>query len=182
MAMNLSKRQVIAERVVHFYQNFADYCKSKTWNHFKVEGEKKPTIYRIIKNFETTGTHVFRPKTGRKPSVSTPSVVKKVSKMVTNSNISEQEIANKLKISQKTVNRIKSKNDIKTRKCKTGPKYLKDQKRRAKTNSRKLYRKTIGKVLIIDDETYVTCDPKSTGGNRYYSYKDIDEVPEEVMF
>jgi hypothetical protein len=42
---------------------------------------------------------------------------------------------------------------------KKSPKYLAGQEERAKRGCRKIYNKIRKKVLVIDDETFVTMDP-----------------------
>jgi hypothetical protein len=46
---------------------------------------------------------------------------------------------------------MKLKNGIKAAKCQFAPKYSENQMQRAKTNCRKLYRKSIDKILVIGD-------------------------------
>ena len=50
----------------------------------------------------------------------------------------------------------------------------------SKTNCRKIYRNSIHKILVLDDETYVPSDPKQTNIKTYYHFKDITKVPSGV--
>ena len=67
------------------------------------------------------------------------------------------------------VNRIKQKLNLKTYKCISVTKYLsEDQKKRAKTYYRDVYRKSLNKKLIIGDETYVTNVPQARPIERFW--------------
>jgi transposase len=180
--MNLIERQVIANRVVQYYRTRGRFKKNFTVKHFEDEGINRRTIYRIINRFESTGSSMFRPITGRKRSVSTPKNIKKVVKLLNFSNKSIREVANKVMIPKSTVQRIKENYGIRTRRCRTVPKYTVDQQNRAKTNCRKIYRKSLNKVLILDDETYVTADPKDMCRSMFYHFDHKCQVPDSVRF
>jgi hypothetical protein len=170
--MNVIESQVIADRVVHFYANIANYKKAITVKHFVSEGIKQRRIYYILERYESTGSSKFKLKTGRKRTVATPQVIKKVIKYFKNSNMSVREVVGKLKKPKTTVHNIKQRNGIKSNKCTVVPKYTEKQKKLAKTNCRIIYRESTYQILIIDDETYVMADPKDTPGNNYYHYTD----------
>jgi hypothetical protein len=106
----------------------------------------------------------------------------KVIKKFSNTNDSVREVARKLQLKKSTVQDIKTRNGIHTNKCQIAPKSTANQLKRAKTNSRKVYRKSINKVLIIDDESYVMCDQKNTSGPKYYNFIDKSSVPDGVRF
>lgn len=180
--MKVSERQVIAKRVLHFYSEICNKSKVETVKHFLKEGLKRRTIYEIINRFNTRGTTDFAPKTGRPPTVSTPKMVKNVTKKLLNTNLSEHKIASQLKTSQTIVNRIKNKNNIKTNKCITASKYSGNQSPRAKTYCREIYRKSIHKSLIIDDESYVLADPENIPGQKYFRFTEKCSVPDKLMF
>jgi len=150
--MGVKERQVMSDRIWTFYQQ--NDLKS-TVRHFAAEGEKPNTIRLIIRRCLRTGTSVFAPKTGRKRSVATPEVVKRVSKKLVNKNMSERVVAVEEDISSGTVHNIKKRLDIKTRKCRKIPKMDPKQQIKAKTNARKLRKKLANKVVVMDDET---CD------------------------
>ena len=92
----------------------------------------------------------------------------RIVKLLTNSDWSERKIANQVKTQKTIVHRIKIHNNIKTNKCEYIPKYTDNQLKRAKTNCRKLYRQSIGKKFIIDDESYIMADPKNIPGQKYF--------------
>jgi hypothetical protein len=78
--MRRSKRQALAKIFVHFYGNIANFNKVFTVKHFLREGHQRSTFYEIIKRYEASGSAQFKPLTGRKPSVSTDKMKKKVKK------------------------------------------------------------------------------------------------------
>jgi hypothetical protein len=180
--MTVSERQVVAKSVVHFYSKICNFNKVQTVKHFLAQGEKRSTIYEIIKRFDSSGSYKFRPKTGRKRSVATEKVTKKVVNLMKNSNRSERNTARKLEISKTTVHSIKERVGLKTNKCRTVPKNTKEQQNRAKTHSRKILEISANKVLILDDETYVSADPSEIKTNKHFNYFDKSEVPNEVRF
>ncbi len=88
---------------------------------------------------------------------------KKVKKLFeTEPNTSVRKADLRLNLKKSTLSDIKLKCGIKSAKCQLAPKYTENQLKRAKTNCRELYRNFLGKVLILDDETYVMSDPKNT--------------------
>jgi hypothetical protein len=97
-------------------------------------------------------------------------------------NLPERKIGPQFGTNHTTVGNIKRRLGIKTRKCIEAPKYTPGQKKRAKTNCRKLYRANTHKKLVLDDECYVMADPENIPGQRYFRYIDLAEVPEELMF
>ena len=58
------KRQVIADRVVHFYANIANSIKGITMKHFVEEGVMRNTIYEMFRRYEKTKNPTFYPKSG----------------------------------------------------------------------------------------------------------------------
>lgn len=54
--------------------------------------------------------------------------------------------------------------------------------KRAKTNCRKLYRNSIDKIFVIDDETYVMCDPLNIPGTKFFHYIDKEKVENKDRF
>jgi len=177
--MKVIERQVIAKRILQFYDK---YGVKETVRHFAADGEKPNTIRSIIRRYLRTGTSEFRPKPGRSRTVATPKVTNAVKRKLMNKCQPERSVAKDLCISQTTVHNIKTRLKIKTNKCSIAPKYTQNQLKRAKTNSRKVYRKALNKILVIDDETYVTCDPRETGGQRFYNFIDKNKVPDNLRF
>ena len=180
--MERVKRQHLAEQVVQYYKNVANFDKFKTVSHFREQGYKRSGLYSIIKRFEERGSAQFRPLSGRPVTVATKIMCNKVKKCLINTNKSISETARALQITRGSVINIKRKLGIKTKKCQKIPKYSKTQERRAKTNCRKIYRRSIGKVVIFDDETYCKVDPKANYGTQSYHFIDENKVPNSVRF
>lgn len=174
--------QQLARRVVHFFETTAQRQKLPTVQHFLKEGYKQSGLYNIIDRYLKKGTADFSAKSGRPVSVSTPENIRKVKRYLNNKRNSLLFVAKRIGVSKKNVQDMKVRIFLKTRKCITVPKYTDRQAKRAKTNCRKVYRKSIGKVLIIDDETYVKRDPKANYGQQFYHTIDNINVPNEVKF
>jgi hypothetical protein len=172
-------RELMCKKILQFYK---ENGKLGTVRHFLAEGEKRSTIYRIIKRYETEGIEELKRGSGRKAWVATPEVVKKVKRQLVNTNRSVREVGRKVGIHWTTVQKIKERYEIKTNKCPKIPKYTESQRKRVKTNCRKLYRMLGTKVVVIDDETYCIADPKQIPGPKYYNFRDKSKVTPEVMF
>ena len=179
---SLAERQHLAKRVVHFYENIANRQTHPTVQHFVGEGYKQRALYYIIKRYLKKGSASFELKSGRRVTVSTPEIIRKVKRYLNHKRTSLSFVAKKVGVSVNTVFRIKKRIGLKTKKCRNVPKYTTGQARRAKTNCRKVYRLSIGKVLILDDETYVKRDPKAKYGQQYYHTNDDRNVPNSVKF
>lgn len=82
-------------------------------------------IYRAINLFINTGSSDLKPSF--KPKSNTGLVNKVKAKFVKSSSISESQLAASLKINQSTVNRIKKKLGIVSRRKQKKPRYVKDQ-------------------------------------------------------
>lgn len=177
--MSLNERQVIAKKIVQYFEKFG---LKDTIRHFIAQGEKKSTIYGTVSRYQRTGTSVFGEKCGRNRSVSTEQVSKTVKRKLLNTNKSIRQVAKEVGISYTTAHNIKRRAKIMTAKCTQTPKYTQRQIKLSKTNARKVYRMASRKRFIIDDETYVTCDPRDTGLPKSYHYKDKTKVPDEVRF
>ncbi|KAF2902819.1 hypothetical protein ILUMI_03367 [Ignelater luminosus] len=92
-------------------------------------------------------------------------------------------VAKKLNIPKSTVSDIKVKKlGIRVQTQKKVTKYVKDQERRAKTGLRKIYKKTLRKTFVIDDETYVVLEPEGQPERKYVISKNHDELPFQFKF
>ena len=180
--MILKERQELAFRVVQFYTKIAKYNKFDTISHFAKEGYGRRGLYKIIARFERSGSAMFRHKTGRKVKVATTETIENVRKSLENTNNSIRDTARALGISTIRCHDIKKSLGIQSNKCRKVPKHVGDQQRRSKTNCRKIYRKSIHRILIIDDETYVKKDPQANYDQRFYHFRDKKKVPDSVRF
>lgn len=179
---NRLRNELFAKRVVHFYNEISGLNKNETVKHFLAEGAKENTLYGIIRRYHNTGTADYKPLSGRKPTVSTKKNIRKVKNRLIIKNLSVRKTGLELDIKRSTVQYIKKKNDIKSAKCQIAPKYTDNQMKRVKTNCRKLYRNSIGRILVLDDETYVMADPKNIPGNKFYHFVDKSKVKDKVRF
>ena len=170
------------EQLCIFYENIAQRPKFATVQHFIEEGYKRSGLYNIIDRYLKNGTTEFKAKSGRPVSLSTPENVRKVKRYLNNKRNCLSFAAKRIGVSKKNVQDMKKRIGLKTRKCITVPKYTQKQEKRAKTNCRKVYRKSIGKILILDDETYVKREPKANYGKQFYHTLNNANVPKEVKF
>jgi len=78
-------------------------------------------------------------------------------------------VAKQLKISKSTVSDIKvHKLGIKARVWRPVPKQSQNQEERSKKSTRKIYKKCLIKVLVVDDETYMILDPREAPGRKFF--------------
>jgi transposase len=179
------ENEIFAKRVVQFYTQYAKCNSLATFNHFKAEGKAKSTIYGIISRYKQQGNADYKKITGRHPSVATTTNVIKIRRQIKNNPImSVRKGAKKLGISKSSYSDIKVKKlKIKAFKRKTAPKYVKDQKIRAKKNCGKIVNvRAKKKILIIDDETYVPVDPQDVSSNLYYHTDNKETLNDDVIF
>lgn len=148
------------------------------------EGAPKRTIYNVIQRYEESGQVEYKKLCGR-PSVKTsPKKVEKVRKLYEKAPSTSIRIAaRKLKMTVSTLSNIKLKKlGITARTKKKGSKYTENQEARAKTGCRKVYEKTLKKVLVIDDETYVTFDPNQVPGRDFVHSADHSQLNYDQKF
>ena len=175
----------VRKEIVQFYNFDAGRSKNIVFKHFKKRKISKTTIYRLLKQYDEQGNIEVSRNFGKGIRNKNPMFVAKVKKIVERKpDISVRQIARKLKISKSYVHEIIKKDlNLKVFKKKVVPKYIKDQKQRAKKNCLKIYRKLIpsgsGLKLVIDDESYFMYDPSAAGGNKYYHSTSPDSVPVE---
>jgi hypothetical protein len=53
--MSRVEGESFATRVVHYYENFAERSKKKTYHHFLEELNRKSTKYGILQGYKVTG-------------------------------------------------------------------------------------------------------------------------------
>lgn len=188
--MRLSRLEAheLAKRVLHFFENVADWNRSLTYGHFKAEGIPESTIRGMIDRYLERGTIDSKQKSGRPRTVATPKVVEAIGKMVkSDPNLSVCDGSAKLKISKSTFDHVKVHDlGIKAYRKESAPKYTGDQAGRAKTACRRIYRKRLlaekPTILIMDDETYVPMDRDQVPGVEYYHCERKGDVPDQNRF
>lgn len=182
--MSRSEHECFAKRVVHYYEKVSLFDKENTVRHFTAEGKHKNSIYRIIRRYEQSGEVNFKKIPGRPRVQTSPKKVRRVKAAFTKDPTTSVRVAaRKLNLDKSAVSRIKVHDlGIKAQTQKKAPKYIKNQEQRAKTGLRKVYKKTREKVLVIDDETYVTFDPSQLPGRKFFHAQNINEVKYEDRF
>ncbi|KAF2879227.1 hypothetical protein ILUMI_26941 [Ignelater luminosus] len=151
--MKRFEKKVFAKSVVQYYLNTAHSDKSTTVKHFMEEGASKPGV-------------------NKRRNVSL-----RERKSLLKMGLSQRKIAARHQISRAMVQRIKSEYNIRTNRCITCPKYTENQKKTAKKLCRKLYESKPNKIRILDDESYIMCDPENIPGQKYYNYTDKASEP-----
>jgi hypothetical protein len=67
-----SKQDILCSRLYAFYENHKYKGKTFIWQHFKAEGAKKATIYRLMRRIDAGETLIRKKGTGKKPIYDTP--------------------------------------------------------------------------------------------------------------
>ncbi|KAF2898867.1 hypothetical protein ILUMI_07325 [Ignelater luminosus] len=116
-----------------------------TIQHFVKEGRRQTTVFQIIKRYKDTGKAEYAPFLGHQISKQMLKTQKKIETHFSKCPMSDIKV---------------KKLGIRAQTQKKAPKYVKDQERRTKTGLRNIYKKTLRKTLVIDDETYVVLEPK----------------------
>lgn len=144
----------------------------------KVHGINRKLIYRTIKRFKETGSTKIQPKSGRKRTIRSPELVKKVRERIRrNPAQSMNKVAKDLKISQRTIGRV-LKEDLHM-------KAFKKQKIHGLTTAQKEARVRKCKdllswhagddIIFSDEKMFILQDPHNQQNDRVYgtSLKDI---------
>jgi len=176
--MTREENQWFAKRVVRYFEGEGQFNVKITVNHFRGEVKWRQTIYNILKRYQATGEIEYKTMPGRPCVKSSPRKLVKVGKAFKRDpSVSVRQAARKLNMSKSTLSDIKvHKLGITARTKKKAPKYVKDQESRAGTGLRKVYRKQLEKILVIDDETYVILDPSEQPGRKFVHAVDHSEV------
>lgn len=183
--MTKNEAEALATRIVHFYENAGGRSVPSTSQHFMAEGIGRRTITTILKRCLARGTTKQRKRGGRRAKIATPKKVLEVERLLTNNpSTSKASGASKLGLKPSTFSFIKvEKLGIRAFTKKSAPKYVKDQKKRAKTNCRKIWReKLLSKpdtVLVLDDETWVINDPTQVPGRDFFHSRNPAQVSVE---
>ena len=181
--MKRVEHECFAKRVCQFYiENNRD--RLSTFHHFACEKNDRKTIYRIIDRFEERGGIEFRPIPGEPRKVRTHRKIEQVRREIDkNPKVSDRKQAVKLGISTRTFGRIKQELGIKSFVREKAPKYVKDQEERCRRGARAIYNEMLrGKIVVMDDETYVPVDPEEIPGRKFYKCKSRKEVSDEIRF
>ena len=71
----------LAERIMCFYNNYANRSSKATWNHFKKEEIPRSTVYNYIKRFRDFDEVHFKKKPGRVPTIATSKKLEAIKKL-----------------------------------------------------------------------------------------------------
>ncbi|OXA48712.1 hypothetical protein Fcan01_16653 [Folsomia candida] len=178
---SLFERELLAKRVMEFYNTTANRDSKVTWNFFKQEGIPSSNVYSYIKKFKDSENVQFKKPAGRPAKLATTRVKNRIEKIFkTKPSTSVAVAARKVKISKSYLGEIKvHKLGIKARTKKPAPNYKPVQESRIKDCCQKLLKKMRGKVVILDDETYVPVDPSNLPGRHFFHSSDPSEVAYE---
>jgi len=191
----MSRRQLLADRIVHFFENVANRETKTTVRHFLIEKVPRATVYRVLKRYEERGNSLYKKQKGRPVSPGIEKLKVKVLRLYErDAHLSERAAAAKLGISKTYLHHIKAKLlGIKTFTRKKFPDYQKDQAARAKSACRRIVEKIAplksGKTIVLDDECYCAVDPNNILGRKFYNLvpgKPLDPrkkiVPKQKFF
>ena len=132
----------------------------------------------MIRRFERTNNENYTKIPGRPAVLSDEKTCKRVENYFKrNPSASTSAAAKALRLTQSNLKKIKlRKLGIKAHRKVLAPKYQNGQEERAKSGCRKVYTKSLRKVLIQDDETYVPWEPDDVPGIKYFHAKDAGAV------
>ena len=181
------ERDCLGKRIAKFYVlNGRD--QTKTCKHFMEEGICRNTIKRAITRLKLFGNAKTKSPRGRPVSLKNQKSIVKINNAIKrNPNVSVRKCSAKLKLPKSSYHwLLTNKLGFKAYKKQTVPKYVCNQKTRAKQGCRKIYEKLCGNgsetVLIIDDETYVIQDSSQSPTQKYYYAKTKGDVSHELRF
>lgn len=183
--MSRQKFQFQADAICKFFQD-KNYDKKLTLQHFKEQNIPARTIHKVIKRYVETGTSEYKQIPGRKPTVNTTSLQKRVlNKIKRNPSVSQRKLAVDLGTNQTAILRAEKKLGVKSKKKRKAPLYKEQQLPRIKIGAKKLYRKHLpsggGHFFVMDDETYVPADSSQIPGTEYYKEVPGVQLNPEVM-
>jgi hypothetical protein len=142
----------------------------------RTSGRPYNSVRRALDNAVLRGTPTFKPK--NKPGHRVRADIVQAKAAVRQLYIESPECpvrvaASKVGVTKSTLQNLKKRLGIKTRVKKNAPRYVKDQAPRAKKNCRRIVEKLLpGRVLLMDDESYVPLNPQDVRNKRF-----VSEVP-----
>jgi hypothetical protein len=182
--MKTAESAALARQLWRFYKNAGNQNVAKTCHYFEQMGYKYRTLARILKRTIERNSAELLPKPGRTPTVSTEAKLKAVkSTFETNPNVSVRAAAKELGVSRSTLSDMKvHKLGINAYVKQKAPKYREGQRERSEAGCSRILRRSRGRVIIMDDETYVPLDPNDVHGKQYYHATDPNSVPDANRF
>lgn len=181
---DMSKQELIRNRVYNFYILHNNMPKIFTVKHFALENIARSTVYDIIKRAECDSGPNRSIGSGRKPIKMSNKKVTMLSKLVNNRRgVSQRRLAKKFHCSQSLISKtLKAKTSITFNKRKKIPARTEEQKAVIKSRCDYLYRKFNKKDWIIDDESYFTLSNSTNNKNSGFYTNDISQTPNDVKY
>jgi transposase len=181
----MTKQLDLKSRVYKFYRLHADKGKPFTWNHFKLEGESRATVYRLMKHCEQNKPEERKKGSGRKPKIDTSVNRGRLKRMMDHrKGKSLRKVAKKMKCSKSTVWNMlrKMKQPILNYKRRKRPKRTAIQRLVARPKCRQIYMNYRHHKFILDDESYFTLSNADMNGNDSYYSSNPNITPETVKY
>ena len=103
----MPNQQALKSRVYNFYKKKHEDGKHVIWNHFKMEGYSKATIYRYMNSYDQNKPLGRKAGSGRRPTLNTQNNRIKLRKMFNNRRgVSLSKASRRLGCSKSTIGRI----------------------------------------------------------------------------
>lgn len=168
-----TKSEIENQQILQFFKD-NKLNRKLTHQHFQNAGYHRNRINSVIKKYLQPAVNTAKQKPGPKPSSRTNKQVNKIrSYFINHPNNSLRKACIELKITMGTLTRIRAQLGIKSKRRVKVARIRKDDQKKAQTNCRSLYKKSVPSggnfLFVIDDETYVTLDPKEMPSNEYCS-------------
>ena len=138
-------------------------------------------MYSYIKKFRDSENVKFEKPSGSPAKLGTTKIKNRIKKMYENHpSTTTTAAATKFNISKSYPTKIKVHSlSIRAKTKKPAPNYKPTKEVRIKECCKKLLKNIRGKVVIIDDETYVPVDPSDVAGRQYYHSSNSSDVKYE---
>ena len=184
--MSGSKELDVRMRIAKVIENRPEFTATDVWNHLRIEGIPRRTVFTNYKKIKNGGTVDRKPRCDRNRYTPQAKKDKIIETAVNEVGISYVKLARICKSSDVTVKNVLKEAGVKRLARKKCPKSDEGQKQRQKTRLRKL-RNDVFKAsndcdVIMDDEKYFTVDGSDTNFNNYYYGHECLEVPDSVKF
>lgn len=184
--MRTQKAQQLARRVVLFYQKHGPKP-ARTVAHFAEEGESASTIYGIIKRFRSGGKIEYSAGRGSIPKHYTNENIETARDFIrSNPRATYSSIGAHLGMAKPTAYVLCQRGGIQNRKRSFAPPYVKDQAERCIKAADFILKRTAPKngkkLIIMDDESYVFCEPDQNPNCSFYKFVDGESVADDARF
>ena len=181
----MPNQQALKSCVYNFYKKKHEDGKHVVWNHFKIEGYSKATIYRYMNSYDQNKPLGCKAGSGRRPTLNTQNNRIKLRKMLNNRRgVSLSKASRRLGCSKSTIGRILKcfKKPILCYKRKKRPSRTPEQRFWGRRKCGRLYSKYRNHEFIIDDESYFTLSNSTLAGNNTYYSNDQKLTPGIVKY